>query len=127
MAAEVLNELLGLSIQEQDMERADMLVDKRRALAELFEMGAYQANSGILELAVMRKDEEKTLEIMEKLLESVDELTAFTKSPLYAHMSFSEPREEFITRVKQNLLESFRDEETYGFLKENKRYRNLIK
>lgn len=127
IASEVLYGLLGLSMQEQDMERADMLMEKQSALAELFEMGAYQANSGRLELAVMRKDEEKTLEIMEKLLESVDELTAFTKSPLYAHISFSELREGVIARVKQNMLESFRDEETYGFLKENKRYRNLIK
>lgn len=127
MAAEILYELFGLSMQEKDLERADMFLEKRKGLAELFEMGAYHAYAGRLELAVMQKDEEKTLEIMEKLLESVDELVAFSKSPLYAHMSFSKPREEFISKVKQNLRESFRDEETYGFLKENERYGILLR
>lgn len=127
MAAQVFYGLFGLSMQEKDMERADMFLVKLKGLAELFEMGTYQANAGRLEFAVMQKDEERTLEIMGKLLEGVEELTAFAKSPLYAHMSFSEPREEFTAKVKQDLLESFRDEETYGFLKENKRYQNLIK
>lgn len=127
MAAQVFYGLFGLSMQEKDMERADMFLEKHKELAELFEMGAFQANAGRLELAVVQRDEEKTLEIMEKLLDGVEELTAYAKSPLYAHMSFSEPREEFTAKVKQDLLESFRDEETYGFLKENKRYQKLVK
>ncbi|MCH5271539.1 MAG: helix-turn-helix transcriptional regulator [Lachnospiraceae bacterium] len=127
MAAVVFYGLFGLSMQEKDMEKADMFLEKHKGLAELFEMGTYQANSCRLELAVVQKDEEKTLEIMERLLEGVEELTAFAKSPLYAHMSLREPGEEFKAKVKQNLLESFRDEETYGFLKENKRYQNLVK
>lgn len=127
MAAQVLYGLFGLSMQEKDMERADMFLKKHQELAELFEMGAYQANAGRLEFAVMQKDEEKTLEIMQKLLDGVEELTAFAKSPLYAHMSLREPGEEFKAKVKQDLLESFRDEETYGFLRNNKKYRDLVK
>jgi hypothetical protein len=35
-------------------------------------------------------------------------------------MEFKETREEFLTELRENLLACFRDEETYGFLKENK-------
>jgi hypothetical protein len=41
-------------------------------------------------------------------------------------MDFKETREEFLAELRENLLACFRDEETYGFLKENKRWQELI-
>jgi chemotaxis methyl-accepting protein methylase len=42
-------------------------------------------------------------------------------------MDFKEPRDEFLTELRGNLLACFRDEETYGFLKENVRWQQLLK
>jgi hypothetical protein len=42
-------------------------------------------------------------------------------------MEFKETREEFLTELRDNLLECFRDEETYGFCKGNKRWQELMK
>lgn len=40
-------------------------------------------------------------------------------------MEFQEPRTEFLDELKQNLLKCFCDEESYGFLKEDKRWQEL--
>jgi hypothetical protein len=63
---------------------------------------------------------------MEEMLASIGKITDFRKSSLYEHMDFKETREEFLAELRENLLACFRDEETYGFLKENKRWQELI-
>jgi transcriptional regulator with XRE-family HTH domain len=71
-----------------------------------------------------RKERDLT---QEEMLASIGEITDFRKSPLYEHMEFKETREEFLTELRENLLACFCDEETYGFLKENKRWQELVK
>jgi hypothetical protein len=89
-------------------------------------MGAYHEASCKLELATVEKDEDTIIETMEEMLASIGEITDFRKSPLYEHMEFKETSEEFLTELRENLLACFRDEETYGFLKENKRWQELF-
>ena len=104
-----------------------MLVDKQKQLARVFDMGEYQAVSAGLELAVAEPDSEKTIAIMERMLASIEEICAFHKSPLYEHMTFQPPREEFLAEIRKNLLNNFRDEETFDFLKGNKRWQDLVR
>jgi hypothetical protein len=40
---------------------------------------------------------------------------------------YKETSDEFLTELRENLLACFRDEETYGFLKENERWQELVK
>jgi transcriptional regulator with XRE-family HTH domain len=127
MVSMVFHNLYMLAMQENDLEKAHMLVEKQRKLAGIFDMGAYNEASCKLELATVEKDEDTIIETMEEMLASIGEITDFRKSPLYEHMEFKETREEFLTELRENLLACFRDEETYGFLKENKRWQELVK
>lgn len=125
MISLTLNSIYVLAMQENDMERAQMLVEKQSKLAELFEMGGYHESSCRLELAVARKDVDATIEIMEKMLSSIDNIDDFRNSPLYKHMSFKEKREEFVAELKNKMIDSFRNEEVFGFLKDDKRVKEL--
>lgn len=42
-------------------------------------------------------------------------------------MNFKEIREKFIAEIKERLLKCFCDEESYGFLKDDKRWQRLVK
>ena len=121
-----LNSIYMLAVQEKYMEKAHMMVEKQGELAKLFEMGKYHEIAGELELAVAEKDADATIECMKKILSSVDNIYDFRSSPLYEHMSFQDPREEFIAELKSKLADGFRDEEAYGFLKNDKRWRKLV-
>ncbi|MCI8723827.1 MAG: helix-turn-helix transcriptional regulator [Ruminococcus sp.] len=122
----VLQGLCGLAMGEEDMERAHMLVDKQKALARLFEMGKYQEVFCGLELAAREKDTEAVLGIMEEMLADVGEMGSVCQAPLYAHMTFKEAREEFLTEMKENLKKGFREDECFAFLKEEPRYKKML-
>lgn len=125
-AAMIFHSLYMMALEEKKLDQAHLLVEKEGELARVFDMGEYHGISGKLELAVIEKDAETAVDIMEKMLSSVEEMCGFVKSPLYGHMEFKEISEEFLEKMKQNLLTCFRDEETYGFLKGNKRWQGLV-
>ncbi len=108
------------------MERAHMIVDKYAVMLRMFERSEYHEISNRLDLATLEKDEETVVQIMEELLSNVDSIYDFRKSPLYEHMEFKEVREEFVAGLKKNLMDCFRDEESCDFLKENKRWQELV-
>jgi hypothetical protein len=120
-------DLYGLTVQDKDLSKAHRLVEKKRQLARLFEMGAYHEASAGLELAMLEKDEAETLRIMEQMLNNLENIVGFAKSPLYAHMKFKAMDAGYLAEVRQVLLEGFRDESSYGYLKDNLRWRDLVR
>lgn len=127
MSSVLLHSIYMLAMQDNNMEKVHMLIEKQSELARAFEMGEYYEISGRLELATAEKDVETTIDTMEKMLSSIERICDFSKSPLYEHMSFKETREEFLVTMKNHLLNCFRDEESYGFLKSDKRWQELVK
>lgn len=128
MASMVMHSIFNLAMEEGNMTRAGLFVEKQQQMARLFEMGKYSEVSTKLEWAVARKDVEGTLETMEQMLDCVDTVDDFMTSTLFEHMEFRKASQgEFQPMLKKNLLENFRDEETFGFLKKEERYRELVK
>ena len=126
MLSMTFNSIYILAMQENNMDKAHKLVEKQQELARLFEMGTYHEVSCGLELATVEKDVDTVMEIMQEMLESLDGITAFTESGLYEHMTFKNADKAFVEELKGNLLKGFRDEETYGFMKEDERYLSFI-
>ena len=115
-----------LALEESNLTKAHMLVEKMKKLAGLFEMGEYHEVSPALELAILEKNEEETLYIMERMITNTKSICDFTKSPLYSHMEFSEIDETYFAEVREDLIKGFRDEETYAYLKKNPLWRELV-
>lgn len=122
-----LQSMYSLAVRDNDMERARRLVEKQQDMGRCFEMGRFQAASGGLELATMEKDVDAVIRIMREMLDALPQISGFRSSFLYEHMSFKEPRAEFIAEIRENLLSWFRDEETFGFLKGDERWAALCR
>lgn len=122
----IFNSLYMLAIQDEDMEKAYYYVEKQAALARFFEMGEYYEVSGRLDLAVVEKDEKTTADTAEKMLSSAESVRDFTASPLYGHMAFKEADADFTAKIKQNLIKCFKDEDSFGFMKDNARWKKLM-
>ena len=127
MVSTVLRSMYILAMKDEDKEKAHLLAEKQQKLAGIFEMGKYHEISCMLEWVTSEKNEAETIEVMEQMLESVGQINDFTKSELYRHMNFKEVNENFSKELYENLLECFRDEETFGYMKDNSRWLNLIK
>ena len=126
MMSAVLNSIYLMAMQDNNREKAHKLVEKQEELARVFEMGTYHEASCWLDLATAEKDADSLVLIMKKMLESIENITEFTESDLYEHMAFKKSQKPFIEELKMNLLNCFRDEETYGYLKNDKRYQDLF-
>ena len=121
----ILHGMYQLAKKENDRERAQKLVEKQGELARCFEMGKFYEIVPQLDLAVLEQNQELALDTMEKVLSSVEEIGGFRQAWLYKHMTFQEMQPELLENMKKQLLQSFADEETYGFLKEAPRWQAL--
>lgn len=126
MSSMVLYNLFWLAMEEEDKAKARYLVEKQSQMAKVFEMGRYNEICVRLELAAAEKEIDETIEIMRQLLESADTISEWRTSPLYEHMEFKAPSDDFTESLKETMRDNFRDEEAYGFLKEDKRYQELV-
>ncbi|HIZ22420.1 MAG TPA: transcriptional regulator, partial [Candidatus Blautia faecigallinarum] len=86
----------------------------------------YYEVSNKLEIAALEKDADTVLAVMKEMLASLDQIGNFRKASLYEHLDFKETSDEFLTELRENLLKCFRDEESFGFLKNDKRWQELI-
>ena len=125
MISMIFNSLYMLAVQDEDMEKARYYVEKQAGLARLFEMGEYYEVSGRLDLAIVEKDEKTAAATAEKMLSSVERIRDFTGSPLYGHLPFKEAETGLTAKMKQNLIRCFKDEDAFGFMKQNVRWKKL--
>ncbi len=121
-----LQGMYTLAVKEDDREKMRMLAAKQEEMASSFEMGRYYEVSSRLDLATQEQDAESVVTIMQEVLDSVEDIGSFCKAALYAHMTFKEVRPEFVAEMKENLRKCFRDEDAYGFLKSDERWRELV-
>lgn len=110
---------LGLALEEADMEQAQFLVQKQTEIAWAMEMGSYMEVSAELPLALYRKDTERTLEVLQAIVETAETLTDFKQSRLYRHLEFSETGPE---NIKWMLAKSLEKDEDLEFLKKDARF-----
>lgn len=115
-----------LALKENNMEKAQSIVQKQAEAAKFFGMGKYHEVSARLEIAAMEKDADAVIAIVEAMLSDIKEIGSFRNSPLYEHMEFKEMKEENLEEIKENLRKCFQNEESFGFLKNDSRYQNLL-
>ena len=127
MLSMVMNGIYTLAMQDDNLDKAREMVKKQQELAHLFEMGTYYEVSCGLELAVKEKDADAVIEIVRKMLESVEELACFTNAELYEHMTFKKPEESFAKGVRENLIKQFQEDEVFEFLKGDIRWEKMFK
>lgn len=117
--------LYSLAMQDKDTDKARFLLEKHSALVKVFDMGKYHEISNELDFVTAKKDVENTISVMRQIMENIHTIYDFVDSPLYTHMVFRKADPEFAAQLKENLMKCFRDEETYGYMKENEQWKAL--
>lgn len=121
----VLQNLFCMELEKKDWEKAAYYGEKKKELARLFEMGAYETFGADLELAQGQQDREKTLACMEGMLKSVDTLGSFVHAPLYQHMQFKPLDGDFPERVKKMLLDILESGDGFSYMENDPRWQML--
>ena len=123
----VLQSLYNSAVQQEDLQRARFLLDKHTALIRVYDMGDYAEAAAVLDHAAQIQDEELAVETLKRVLDSVDTLDAFTRSPMYAHMQFNSMEHGVEERLKEKLKETFRGDERFAFVRESSEWEEMLK
>lgn len=118
--------LIAMAIEEKDMPKAHYFAARAGEMAKAFEMGKYQENASMLDVVCAEKNIAETYHVAEQLLKHADSLLDFRKSKLYQHMSFREPDSFYTADLKEKLVELFREEESFGYMKGNEEWEALL-
>lgn len=119
--------MVSLALEENDFEYARFLSEKMCTLSNVFEMGKYNECSPLLDVVCAEKNIEDTYNVVKQLLENVDSLYDFQDSKLYRHKKFRRvDSSPYFQEIKEKLLEGFRDENDFGYMKGYEPWENLI-
>lgn len=122
----VMQSLMWLSVEDSSLEQGEMWREKDSALAALFDMGKYRMNACRLELAVHEKDIGQTFLIAQALLDSVETIGAFSESKMYTHMEFKKMDQKHYTKIREGLLNAFRNQESLHYMEQHEGWKKLI-
>lgn len=125
MLSSVMHSLYMLSVEDTSLERAKMWIEKESGLAELFDMGVYRAESCKLDLATWEKDEEKTFSVVKNLLDSMEQMSGFSESDMYAHLKFKGVEQSFYVQLRKNLIKLFRSED-FSYMEHSPEWKKLV-
>lgn len=118
--------MMSMALEEGDTRRARNLAEKLGAIAGIFEMGKYRECSPMLEVVCAERNVEETYRVVEQLMKNAGSLCDLQHSSLFQHMEFSKAESAFVEKLKEKLLEGFRDEETFGYMKGHEGWEKLI-
>ncbi|WP_455720301.1 helix-turn-helix domain-containing protein [Agathobacter sp.] len=122
----VLSMMTRLALQEDDIGYATFLSEKVQAISQVLEMGKYNEYSPMLDIVCAKKDVEETYNVVKQLFENIDTMYDFRKSVLYKHMKFRDFDESVFDKVKEKLIESFRNGEEFSYMTGYEPWERLI-
>ena len=118
--------MLDIALKEQDMEAASYIAKVSEQTAYLYDLWTYNSYVAGFQLAVSEKDESKTLEFLQKLLEASQASWDISASPLYRHLQ--ENGGTFLKdHLPSSLADSMKIDECLAFLHGNPKFWDLVK
>ena len=118
--------IVGLALEEDDTGYARFLAEKMSTLAHTFDMGKYNEYASMLDIVCAEKNREGTYQVVKQLLKNVDSIGDFQNSMLYRHKKFRNVDNTYFQEIKEKLLEGFRDEDAFRFMKGYEPWENLV-
>ena len=117
--------MMRMALEEEDIENARFLAEKNGTVSGVFEMGKYQECCAMLDVFCAEKNIEGTYQVAKQLLQNVDSLFDFQKSKLFRHMKFNHC-DSSVEEIKEKLMDGFREEESFGYMKGYEAWEKLI-
>lgn len=119
--------MIGIALEQNDVNYAEYLTNKAKELAHTFEMGKYHEYSPKLDIMCAKKDIEGTFDIICNLLDSINTICDFRNSKLYKHRHFRNIDESYYDEIKEQLIKGCGSDGEYDYMKGYKPWDTLIK
>lgn len=131
----ILSMLLDVACKEGDYERAEQIASAGEQTAVLYDQWGYSPLLLPMELAVKKKDVERSIRCIREMLKMLTERQHMSESSFYCHLygrkdlgrKYDEALETYAEKILPLLLDEMKNSEEYEFLRENEEFQNLMK
>ena len=131
----VLSMLMNIAFEEGDMERAEKIASAGKQTALLYDQWGYSPLILPMELAVKKKDVEKSIAYIREMFRMLTEPQHMSESVFYCHIygkenfgrKYDEAMETYAEKVLPALLAEIKTDEGYAFLRDNEEFQELIR
>ena len=128
----ILSMLLEIASREDDLERAEKIASIGRQSAVLFEQWGYSPLILPMELAVKRKDAEKSIEYIREMLKMLTDPPHMSQSVLFCHIysrkeraKYDQALKAYAEKILPALVTEMKSNEEYSFLWENEEFQRM--
>lgn len=119
----IIQSLIQLALTEGKVDVAKQYAEVGMKLAKLMDLGEYSAYTPKLLIAVQKKEKEKTLALLEHMVNGLETMTAFCGSPLYSHIKFKE--EANTKAVKEMIKRALESDSELAFIRDDIKYKKI--
>ena len=130
----VLSMLMDIAFREGDMERAEKIASAGKQTALLYDQWGYSPLILPMELAVKKKDVEKSIAYIREMLRMLTEPQHMSESVFYCHLygkenfgrKYDKAMETYVEKILPGLLAEMKTGKDYAFLQGNEKFQELI-
>lgn len=97
-----------------------------KQVGKCFDLANYLPYLGILQVAILKRDEKTSISILKKLFTVLFENENFLTSPLYSHLTIKANKQKLVKEAK-DLLSTLLKDKDFDFLKENEDFIQMLK
>ena len=131
----VLSMLTDIAFQEGDMERAEKIASAGKQTALLYDQWGYSPLILPMELALKKKDVEKSIAYIREMFHMLTEPQHMSESVFYCHIygkenfgrKYDEAMESYAERILPGLLAEIKTDEGYAFLRGNEEFQEVLR
>lgn len=121
-----LNLLADAAVKEGDTDRAWRLAEYSSKVMEIYGW-EYFTHMTAFTVAAGEKDADRSIELLKKMLESLEDAEDIRKSILFVHAEMKDGDTSVWKQMGKNLLMSMEREEEFAFLRDRDDFRELVR
>ncbi|MDO5294536.1 MAG: hypothetical protein Q4F05_17515, partial [bacterium] len=115
---------ISILCKQKKYEKALLYAKKCGELARALDLGSYMEHSSLFTVYAEMQDKEKTIEQLEKMMDSFEAMGKVRESKLYEHMAFK--KDDGLSRLREMFIKLFDQDRSLDFIKEEDRYKQLL-
>ena len=122
----ILLKLMEVNMEVNNMDEAEYISNVFKETAESYDLWEYNSYMAKFELAIFKKDEEKSIKLLECMLEAMKEKWNINSSLLYKNIKTKEDNVIMGDQLLSLFIKEIQKDEKFEFLRSNQKYLKLI-
>lgn len=130
-----MEKLLSYSLKDDDEKGAEYYKNIIRKTVELYDMGEHMAYMADAEVSAHSKDSQKTIESLQKVIQTIPKVRETYDSMLYSNIfkdfCIDDKKERkmnsMFEQLRKSIINAVKNDEKFDFLKNNKEFQELVK